>query len=652
MANQKISELITALPEDNQFFVVSLGQENFKISYQNLKEYSSINVKTGQFLEALSLNFNPVVTGQQEDGFLSDDFIKNIEDRIDFGKNFIYFSDFENKNGITHKVYYDVPGQPDYLSGVFVDDVSNCDATITWDGPLNAYVGYGFIDDQQIPTSEINEVAPDSRRFYGKISSIDLTGKTEVIGVANKQGFALPVFQVNTGPTSVNIELDDISNATPAAGSDLGTTYLKGGDQLNMFLTFNFNDYVYEQEHPHTIEIIDAGIGSASTHSDLVWEDLGSGLMRTTISVTITSERNLTSGVHFKAINHIGLSGETQDSSDPPFNQFATTENTRASLSLDGINYPSGQGGIKSGESASILYTATNSDEITAETVEVDGIIQLSNIVVNSGSNSISVTYSSGDYNTSQPNISIKAKNTLNGFYEEEFTTVNIANVALNLSHNLPDYASSLPGEGKPHEFTLISDQVFNSAPSLSLDPSQNPTSILESISSGTGEGENTYKLYVVDGDERGDFNFIVSAFNLAGIETQSVSSPYRIQGLSERTMTIDASSFDCGLGYIGAQISDITKFYVEDISESGDGPNGGTIYTSQSTVLTSTNINEFEEGQTLNELTDIANKYIICTDQATVYEQGDHFFNLDMTSRRSNASTDYPASFIIREDY
>lgn len=653
MANQKISELSIALPEDEQFFVVSLGLENFKIKASDLKNYSCLNVNTGQFLEELTLNSFPVVTGDPDhNGFLSDDFIKDVGERVDFGRNFIYFSDFTNNNGITHKVYYDVPGEPNYISGVFVDDLSDCDATITWDGPLNAYVGYGRIHDQDIPLSSVQEVASNTRRFSGSISSLDLTDQTELIGVANDRGFSLPLFVVNSGPIAINIQLDDIANVTAAPGSDLGTTYLKSGDIINMFLTYNFNDYTYEQEQPHTIEIINSGLGAASTHTDLVWEDLGGGLMKTSVPVTVTGERNGNYGVYFKSINHIGISGAQQLSNDPPFNAFASVENSTPTLSLDVINYPVNQGALKTGESGSISYTSTNSDSITAAAIQVDGVEQISNITVDTSGNSISYSYSAGDYNTSQSNISVKAKNTQNGLYEEEFTIINIANTPLILDHNLPSYLDSLPGEGKSHEFILISDQIFNTSPLLSLDASQSPTSILENVSSGTGESENTYKLHVIDGDQRGDFDFTVSAFNLAGIETTVVTSQYKVEGLAERIMTVDPKSFDCGLGYIGAQISDISKFYMEDISESGDGPNGGTVYSNHPSVLTSTNSEEFEEGQSLHELIDIPNKYIVATSAATVYDQGDHFFNLDMTSRRSNSSTDSPARFIIREEF
>ena len=653
MANQKISELNISLPEDEQFFVVSLGQENFKIKASDLKDYSCLNVNTGQFIEELTLDTFPVITGDPEyNGFLSDDFIRDIGERIDFGRNFLYFSDFVNNNGVTHKVHYDVPGEPNYISGVFVDDLSNCDATITWDGPLNAYVGYARIHDQDIPLSSVQEVATDTRRFSGSVSSLDLTDQTELVGVANDRGFSLPLFVVNSGPIAINIQLDDMANVTPAPESDLGTTYLKSGDIINMFLTYNFNDYTYEQEQPHTIEIMNLGLGTSSTHTDLVWEELGGGLMKTSIPVTVTGERNGNYGVYFKSINHIGISGAQQVSNDPPFNSFATVENSIPTLSLDNINYPADQGALKSGESGSISYTTTNTDEVTAVAVAVDGVNQISNVTVNGSNNSVSCSYNAGNYNVSLTNISVKAKNTQNGLYEEEFTTVNIANAPLVLDHNLPSYLDSLPGEGNPHEFTLISDQLFNEAPSLSLDTSQSPTSILENTSSGTGEGDNVYKLHVIDGDQRGDFDFTVSAFNLAGIETTTVSSQYKVEGLAERIMSIDPKSFDCGLGYIGAQISDISKFHVEDISEAGDGPNGGTVYSNHPSVLTSTNSEEFEEGQSLHEVIDIPNKYIIATSAATVYDEGDYFFNLDMVSRRSNSSTDSPARFIIREEY
>ena len=61
--NKKITDLNPSIPKDGYAFVAATGTENFRISYSDIAEYSSIGVKSGSFLESLTISGVPVSTG-------------------------------------------------------------------------------------------------------------------------------------------------------------------------------------------------------------------------------------------------------------------------------------------------------------------------------------------------------------------------------------------------------------------------------------------------------------------------------------------------------------------------------------------------------------------------------------------------------------
>lgn len=66
--SKKITELTASLPSGPFDFAVASGVENYKISYSDLSEYSSIGTKSGNFTEALTIKGVPVTTGTIEPG--------------------------------------------------------------------------------------------------------------------------------------------------------------------------------------------------------------------------------------------------------------------------------------------------------------------------------------------------------------------------------------------------------------------------------------------------------------------------------------------------------------------------------------------------------------------------------------------------------
>ena len=59
--NKKITDLPDSIPSGGFNFIVATGIVNYRVTYGDLAEYSSIGTKTGQFTDSLSLSGSPVM---------------------------------------------------------------------------------------------------------------------------------------------------------------------------------------------------------------------------------------------------------------------------------------------------------------------------------------------------------------------------------------------------------------------------------------------------------------------------------------------------------------------------------------------------------------------------------------------------------------
>ena len=160
---------------------------------------------------------------------------------------------------------------------------------------------------------------------------------------------------------------------------------------------------------------------------------------------------------------------------------------------------------------------------------------------------------------------------------------------------------------------------------------------------SGTSKNGNTYTINISDSDQKGTFNWQVSARNLANIPTTTISSnpTYRLAGFSERTIQASPNSIGAGLANIGTTVSDTANIVFENISEGGSAPNGGTNYSYE----------QLADGTQLDNSFDLNNKFTICNSLGFVDSNGSFVFNLDKLNRSANTSTLNPASFVISEN-
>jgi hypothetical protein len=528
--NKKITELNPSLPKDGYAFVAATGTENFRVSYSDLAEHSSIGVKSGSFLDSLTISGVPVSTGaggtvgglpvvggdndnidfggtepgdnreinfqqggenvmvidQAGDiniendlhvsGDISGDIIsgktgvfteslsvsghsvltgvsmdpifQDLEGQVKLNtiSSFMFFHDLNNNTGPTFKTYYKTPTQEVFLSGVMTDSLEDIRATIRWDGPASHYMGAAYINDQKIPFSNITEIGNGARRFEGYLDNLDLKGQTVLTGSANGVTGKIPIIDLGAGPIASDITIDQIPNSTSKAGEQQGTTALKAGDQVNIFVTYDFSTYLDELQHPDTIEVKDEGLAIHTDFASYNLVDNGNGTRTATIPVTV-SDRNGDLGVKVRAINNLGSTGGFQSSID-----FPGTDDSRLLDQLyptitasDPASYNGRVDGLREGESTTFTNSVSNWDSVNDTILYTASTVNNSNVSI-SNSNSFespkNISYVDGIF-ANAANVNISTIRITNGATDSQDVTVKIANGPEITSLTISNQASS-----------------------------------------------------------------------------------------------------------------------------------------------------------------------------------------------------------------
>ena len=258
---------------------------------------------------------------------------------------------------------------------------------------------------------------------------------TGITGHANGRSTIIPLNELGGGPEAVNITIDEISNATARPGHELGSSHLKQGDTINIFVDFDRNDVDFIKVHNH-------GLAQEIDFSNYNLVDIG-GLFRATIPVTV-SNRSGPSSVAVQAINSFGATGDLKESTD-----YGHTSGTRDLDQLypvinanDPASYNGRSDGLREGESTTFSNNISNWSD-TTDTVSYTSLTPDISIT-NSGifESTKSVDYVDGIFNNSD-NIEIHALRTNNGATDTERVKVKIANGPVIISGSLDPLATS-----------------------------------------------------------------------------------------------------------------------------------------------------------------------------------------------------------------
>lgn len=333
---------------------------------------------------------------------------------------FCFFSNIIDNQGVINKTYYDTPGTDVVLSGITVSTAEDLKVHFRWDGPNDDYIGTASINGQQIPFNNIQQLGEYTRRFEGYIDNLNLTGVTGITGEANGRTTILPLTELGLGPVPTNILIDDISNATPKPGELLGTTDLKQGDSINIYVDFDRNDV-------NLIKIHDYGLAQEIDYTNYTLQDL-SGTYRATIPVTV-SNRNGNLSVAVQAIDDFGSTGELKESSD-----FVHSSGSRSLdqtypviTASDPTTYNGRTDGLREGESTTFANSISNWTSGT-DILYYTGLSEYISID-NTGlfESTKTVNYVSGIY-SDQDNVEIYTARISNGATDTERVNVKVAN--------------------------------------------------------------------------------------------------------------------------------------------------------------------------------------------------------------------------------
>ena len=424
-----------------------------------------------------------------------------------------------------------------------------------------------------------------------------------------------------------------------------GDAQVKAGDVVNSKIEIDGNGVSINDI---SISLSSSGISNGSQNSyssSYSKSTLANGNFEFSIPINVygtlgSSTRDGNQPATFTARNNFGTLSDAVTSIDTA----EILNGIIPSITINSISYPPNQNAIKSSENLSVENNISNYDNATYSSPNSQLSITDGN--ANFYAEFKGFSYSSGTYNIDgdggSNNIKIVAQKNSNGVIIEEYAIGNIANSALQLSVlNLnSSLKSSLSGED--YSFNLQSNQLILSPPVLSVNASQSSPSSLSISSSGTGKTSNSFVLTVSDADTKGSFDWEVSATNLAGIVTTTISTnpTYTLEGFNSRTIIASPNSLGAGLAPIGTSVSNPNNLSFENISEGGAAPNGGTTYSYQN----------YSNGIQLDNSYDINNKFTICDSSGVTDTGGDYVFNLDKLNRSANSSTINPATFIVSE--
>ena len=391
---------------------------------QNVRTSDNVEFNSGNFLSGLTL-----------DGVDVSKLGTSLQQTISGSAEFLFISDVSDNDGVTDKIFYEGVNPNLQLSGITVASAKNLKVELRWDGPNDEYMGDAYINGQQIPLSNIEELGEHTRRFKGYLDNFNAEGLNFITGEANDRKTLISLNELGAGPEAINLSIDSIQNATPKAGELLGSTHLKQGDEINIYADFNTSDV-------SSIKILNSGLSQGSNFSNYNLVNHG-GFYRATIP-TIVSSRVGVHGVAVQAVNGFGSTGDAIRS-----DSFSNNSGTRDLdqtypniSSSDPTSYNGRSDGLRESESVSFYNNISNwnssIDFMEYETLSSD--ISISNL--NTFEQNKTVSYLNGIYNNSD-NVKIYAYRTGNGATDEDFVKVKIANGPVITGSELSKQASS-----------------------------------------------------------------------------------------------------------------------------------------------------------------------------------------------------------------
>lgn len=340
-----------------------------------------------------------------------------------------------------------------------------------------------------------------------------------------------------------------------------GQTELKAGDTVNVRFISDVPVVGYEIANLNALTASSGDLPQGTEHliSDLVVANRG----------TTTTEH----GFRVRVRTATGTWSEWYDSNSVANKEngvsFVRLNNLAPTISFTSVVYPTGQGALAAGQSATVNHTVTDADEVVYSSANG----QLTIASPNMYEPEKIVDYLAGSYNLNTNNFTVTATRAANGAVATRSTVVRIATELPVISITLPAgrlrSGGSLGTAPQAHTITLNSTVELLESPLLTAP-------------SGTWQGDWTPNstrtrwtrtLIVHDADEKGTFEFSgLQATSLAGRvqDTINAGAQYVIGGFVQRRMQVAA--YPNRQAAIGTEVTDTSKLRCSNLSK---GPVG-----------------------------------------------------------------------------
>ena len=398
---------------DNQ--TISLSENALSISNGNSVDLSSMN-------QSLTLSGNSLS--------LSDGNSVDLTSLQSSGISPVFITSVTNNNGLLQDTYLsNTTPSNKIISAVTVDDDSNLDVTVEWDGPTDEWMGKVYINDVEI-TSGISQIG-STRRFTATVN-VDLDGAEDLVLTGNGTTHTVPVTLLGGGPVISNVSF----SSPPTYSGHQHTTFLDG-DTVDITMTFNTTDV--------SSISLDGGNDTATStvnNDNVTVSDNGDGTSSltytTTIDTTLSSETQVP--VKISAKNSFGTEGDTHTST--------ATIPVRKGPEIEAVtfgSYPGSQSELKDNDQISIdiTFDTNNVSQIQLTSSGYASSNQTKNVSPNSLSDSTTITIDTSVTSAQDQSIRLRAK-TISGSWGDYHISTNKVTVN-NVGPTYSGYSVSYP---------------------------------------------------------------------------------------------------------------------------------------------------------------------------------------------------------------
>ncbi|MDB4464433.1 hypothetical protein N9033_00015 [bacterium] len=333
----------------------------------------------------------------------------------------VFVTNIVNNNGLLQKSYLQGTIPNDYIvTGITVDDDSDIDITVEWDGPTDDWMGEITINDNIITDQYISRIG-NTRRFTATVN-MDLDGAENIVVSGNGSSHTTTVSLLGQGPAVTNVSFGSI----PTYGGQQQSMYLDG-DTLEVTLTFDTEDV--------SSISLDGGNDTATTsvsNMSITPVNVGDGTSTYTFNTSIDTSLSSVTDVPVKisAKNSFGTEGDEHTSiAKVPVRQGPEITN----ITFGG--YPGTQTELKDNDSISITVTFDTNNISNVQLASGGSYAsssQTKNVTVNSLQATTSITIDTSVTSAQDQPIRIRARGGNNNYgnYINSTNTVTVNNVS------------------------------------------------------------------------------------------------------------------------------------------------------------------------------------------------------------------------------